>query len=96
MAGHLFSCLDLEKNTLHCLPTQNITISPSESLLAASKLLVENRLHRLPIIELKGDSEVIISVLTQSKILKFIALNVKCGKCICLQPRIHWGWTQKF
>lgn len=49
---------------------------PSESLLNASLLLLQHHLHRLPILESSEKSDNIISVLTQSKILRFIAANV--------------------
>ena len=66
---------DLERDVLKCLPTNSITIHPSESLCEASKLLLNNQLHRLPLIDSTPTSDTIVSVLTQSKILRFIAAN---------------------
>ena len=69
---------------LNCLPTKNFTIRPSESILTASKLLIENHLHRLPIIDSTNAAHTIISVLTQSKILRFVAaqeLDAKFLNC---------------
>ncbi|KAJ1341222.1 hypothetical protein BSLG_004157 [Batrachochytrium salamandrivorans] len=65
----------LERN-IGCLPPQNITIHPLSSLLEASKLLIENRLHRLPLIDHRESTDIIVSVVTQNKILRFIAANV--------------------
>ncbi|RKO92010.1 hypothetical protein BDK51DRAFT_15168, partial [Blyttiomyces helicus] len=57
------------------LPPRNIFVNPMQTLYEASKLLLDNRLHRLPLVEESDGSEMIISVLTQYKILKFIAAN---------------------
>ncbi|KAJ3090538.1 AMP-activated serine/threonine-protein kinase regulatory subunit [Quaeritorhiza haematococci] len=43
--------------------------------LRASKILLSNHLHRLPLIDRAGETEMIISVVTQYKILKFVAAN---------------------
>jgi predicted transcriptional regulator len=67
--------IELEKDVLHCLPLKNIIVHPSESLLNASLLLLQHHLHRLPILESSESSDNVISVLTQSKILRFIAAN---------------------
>ncbi|KAI8892903.1 hypothetical protein BC833DRAFT_616062 [Globomyces pollinis-pini] len=66
---------DLERDTLKCLPNSTITIQPLESLYNASRLLIKNHLHRLPLLESTPKSDTIISVLTQNKILRFIAAH---------------------
>ena len=59
-------------------PPQMLSIHPLKSLYEACKLLVEARAHRLPLVDVDSDTgqEMIVSVLTQYRILKFIAVNV--------------------
>ena len=55
-----------------------ISISPMQNLYFAASLLVDNRIHRLPLIdsnEVTG-TEFVVSVTTQFRILKFVAANV--------------------
>ena len=67
----------IEQN-IQCLPQKTVTIDPGQSLLEASRLLIENHLHRLPLIDSStGQSDAIVSVMTQYKILKFVAANSK-------------------
>jgi hypothetical protein len=73
--------VELEKNVLHCLPLKNVIVSPNDSLMAASKLLILNKLHRLPIIDSMPNSDQVLSVLTQIKILRFIASTQVWTKC---------------
>ncbi|KAI8814014.1 hypothetical protein BJ742DRAFT_746718 [Cladochytrium replicatum] len=54
-----------------------VTIHPMESLSDACRLLVEHDLRRLPLIDSNEDGEMIVSVITQYKILKYIAANVR-------------------
>ena len=50
-----------------------------KSLYEAARIMSENTLHRLPLVERDSDNnEMIISVLSQYKILKFICANVSC------------------
>jgi len=50
-----------------------------KSLYEAARIMSENTLHRLPLVERDSDNnEMIISVLSQYKILKFIGANVSC------------------
>lgn len=72
----IISLRDLEMNVLRCLPSNNIIVTPNDTLLAASKLLINNKLHRLPIIDSMENSDQILSVLTQIKILRFLASSV--------------------
>ncbi|KAL1917532.1 uncharacterized protein VTP21DRAFT_3925 [Calcarisporiella thermophila] len=60
-------------------PPQMLFIHPMRSLYDACRLLVESRAHRLPLLDTDPDSgqEMIVSVLTQYRILKFIAMNFK-------------------
>ena len=53
-------------------------IHPMKSLYDAARIMSENTLHRLPLVERDTDNnEMIISVLSQYKILKFIGANVR-------------------
>ncbi|KAI8813115.1 hypothetical protein BJ742DRAFT_521528 [Cladochytrium replicatum] len=52
-----------------------VTIHPMESLSDACRLLVEHDLRRLPLLDKNEDGEMIVSVITQYKILKYIAAN---------------------
>ncbi|PKY49921.1 CBS-domain-containing protein [Rhizophagus irregularis] len=58
-------------------PPQLLSIHPLKSLYEACKLLVEARAHRLPLVDVDSETgqEMIVSVLTQYRILKFIAMN---------------------
>lgn len=60
------------------LPVRNISIHPDENICLASKVLLMNSLHRLPLVDGSSDGgDIIVAVITQYKILKFIAANVK-------------------
>jgi 5'-AMP-activated protein kinase regulatory gamma subunit len=67
---------ELETNIIKCLPSKNYIVNPMESLLVGSKILVDYKLHRLPMIDITPTSETIVSVLTESKILSFVAAHV--------------------
>lgn len=58
---------------------QLLFIHPMASLDEACRLLVESRSHRLPLLDRDEETgqEMIVSVLTQYRILKFIAVNVR-------------------
>jgi 5'-AMP-activated protein kinase, regulatory gamma subunit len=55
-----------------------ISTSPMQNLHVAASLLVDNRIHRLPLIDINETTgtEFVVSVITQFRILKFIAANV--------------------
>ncbi|CAI2163969.1 1125_t:CDS:2 [Funneliformis geosporum] len=65
-------------------PPQLLSIHPLKSLFEACKLLVEARAHRLPLVDTDSETgqEMIVSVLTQYRILKFIAMNCKETKAL--------------
>ncbi|KAI8913239.1 hypothetical protein EDD86DRAFT_200017 [Gorgonomyces haynaldii] len=68
---------DLEINVIACLKADTITLHPDATLLQASQLLIEHKLHRIPLIEKQPDKDVVVSVLTQNKIIRFVAANDK-------------------
>lgn len=51
---------------------------PSSTLYEASKVLIQTHARRLPLLDYDAETgqEVVISVLTQYRLLKFIAINV--------------------
>ncbi|KAJ3155571.1 AMP-activated serine/threonine-protein kinase regulatory subunit [Geranomyces variabilis] len=62
------------------LRPRNIAIHPMQTLYEASKLLLKDHLHRLPLVDRVGNQETIVSVVTQYKILKYLAANVSVTK----------------
>ncbi|KAG5456838.1 MAG: hypothetical protein BJ554DRAFT_3306 [Olpidium bornovanus] len=54
-----------------------LKLHPSESLYEATKLLVNSRSHKLPVVDVDSTSkrELVVSVLTQYRIIKYIAAN---------------------
>lgn len=74
--------IDIEKE-LHVPPPPLLSIHPLRPLFDACKHLIETHARRLPLIDkdTQTNGEVVISVLTQYRVLKFIAMNVSS----CLQ-----------
>ncbi|KAK5808109.1 the adenylate sensor from Amp activated protein kinase complexed with Amp [Linnemannia elongata] len=68
---------DVEK-VIGVPPPELFSLHPLQSLYDACHLLVESRAHRLPLVDVDSETgeEMIVSVLTQYRILKFIAMNV--------------------
>ncbi|KAI8592074.1 hypothetical protein BDZ88DRAFT_392890 [Geranomyces variabilis] len=62
------------------LRPRNIAIHPMQTLYEASKLLLKDHLHRLPLVDRVGNQETIVSVVTQYKILKYLAANASVTK----------------
>ncbi|KAJ3253620.1 AMP-activated serine/threonine-protein kinase regulatory subunit, partial [Chytriomyces hyalinus] len=52
-----------------------VSLHPMKSLFEASRILVDNRLYRLPLVDDSQNAEVIVSVVTEFKILRHIAEN---------------------
>lgn len=69
-------------------PIETISIHPFKSLYEASNKMLDSKARRIPLIDKsEGDEnrEIIVSVLTQYRILKFVALNCK-ETCLLQQP----------
>jgi hypothetical protein len=68
---------DIEKNLGVATPPL-LREHPSSTLYDAAKLLIQTHARRLPLLDNDTDTghEVIVSVLTQYRLLKFIAINV--------------------
>lgn len=58
---------------------QLVSMNPMSTLYDACKLLAESRAHRVPLLDKEPGTgtETIVSVITQYRILKFIASNVR-------------------
>jgi 5'-AMP-activated protein kinase, regulatory gamma subunit len=80
-------CSDIEKSLGVATPPL-IHEHPNSSLYDAAQRLIQTHARRLPLLD--NDSEtghqVIVSVLTQYRLLKFIAINVMLPSCALLLP----------
>ncbi|KAI9208802.1 uncharacterized protein BJ171DRAFT_487365 [Polychytrium aggregatum] len=56
--------------------SSNVVAHPLQSIYEAARLLLDNQLHRLPLVDKHNGSEIIVSVLTQYKILKFVSSHL--------------------
>ncbi|KFH67699.1 hypothetical protein MVEG_06431 [Podila verticillata NRRL 6337] len=74
---------DVEK-VIGVPPPELFSLHPLQSLYDACHLLVESRSHRLPLVDVDSETgeEMIVSVLTQYRILKFIAMNYQDEKTL--------------
>ncbi|KAG0332391.1 AMP-activated serine/threonine-protein kinase regulatory subunit [Podila horticola] len=74
---------DVEK-VIGVPPPELFSLHPLQSLYDACQLLVESRSHRLPLVDVDSETgeEMIVSVLTQYRILKFIAMNYQDEKTL--------------
>ncbi|KAI0824221.1 hypothetical protein BC628DRAFT_1323424 [Trametes gibbosa] len=83
----LESLRDIER-TLGVDPPPLLREHPSASLYDASKRLIQTHARRLPLLDNDNETghEVIVSILTQYRLLKFISIN--CGKEI---QQLHMG-----
>ncbi|KAF9106903.1 AMP-activated serine/threonine-protein kinase regulatory subunit, partial [Mortierella sp. AM989] len=74
---------DVEK-VIGVPPPELFSLHPLQSLYDACQLLVESRAHRLPLVDVDSETgeEMIVSVLTQYRILKFIAMNYQDEKTL--------------
>jgi len=63
-------------------------LNPMDSLYDAARILLGNRLHRLPLIDISPDGqEMILSVLTQHKILRYLSLTYPASRELRETPR---------
>lgn len=58
---------------------QLVSMAPMATLYDACRVLAESRVHRVPLLDIDPETgtEMIVSVITQYRILKFIASNVR-------------------
>jgi len=73
----LSSLRDIEK-AIGVLPIETISVSPDRPLYEACRRMLESRARRIPLIAKDDETnrEMVVSVVTQYRILKFIAVNV--------------------
>lgn len=74
----LDSLRDIEK-AIGALPIETVSIHPERPLYEACRKMLESRARRLPLVDIDDETRrtMVVSVLTQYRILKFIAVNVK-------------------
>ncbi|KAH0566109.1 AMP-activated serine/threonine-protein kinase regulatory subunit [Trichoglossum hirsutum] len=73
----LNSLRDVEK-AIGVLPIETVSIHPLRPLYEACRRVLESRARRIPIVDVDDEThrEMVVSVLTQYRILKFVAVNV--------------------
>jgi CBS domain-containing protein len=66
---------------------QLASMDPMATLYDACRMLAESRVHRVPLLdrEPENGTEMIVSVITQYRILKFIASNVRFAYILCIE-----------
>ncbi|KAI0967441.1 hypothetical protein F4678DRAFT_445466 [Xylaria arbuscula] len=74
----LSSLRDIEK-AIGVLPIETVSVHPSQPLYEAISSMLKTRARRIPLIDVDDESgrETVVSVITQYRILKFIAVNTE-------------------
>ncbi|OJD34234.1 nuclear protein snf4 [Diplodia corticola] len=69
---------DIEK-ALGVTPIETVSIHPEKPLYEACRRMLESRARRIPLVDIDDETQrhMVVSVVTQYRILKFIAVNVK-------------------
>ena len=93
----LSSQLDIEKELGVAQPPL-LYEHPSSTLYDCAKLLIQSHARRLPLLDSDTETghEVIVSVLTQYRLLKFISINVRIDCSACCQRLIFFSVTRKY
>ncbi|WZH40847.1 Nuclear protein SNF4 [Fusarium acuminatum] len=70
------SLRDIEK-AIGAIPIETVSVHPSKSLYKACRCMLKTRARRIPLVDVDSESnkEMVVSVITQHRILKFIAVN---------------------
>lgn len=73
----LNSLRDIER-ALGVTPIETVSIHPLKTLYEACRRMLESRARRIPLVDIDDETqrEMVVSVLTQYRILKFITVNV--------------------
>lgn len=73
----LSSLRDVEK-AIGVLPIETLSVHPMKPLYEACRRMLESRARRIPLVDIDDETgrEMVVSVVTQYRILKFIAVNV--------------------
>ncbi|PNY29305.1 Nuclear protein SNF4 [Tolypocladium capitatum] len=84
----LSSLRDIEK-AIGAIPIETVSVHPSRPLYEACRRMLKTRARRIPLVDVDDETgrETVISVITQYRILKFIAVNnehntVMLKKCV--------------
>ena len=77
-AEHKLTQTDIERS-LGVKPIETISIHPDRPVYEACRKMLESRARRIPIVDSDDETRrtMVVSVITQYRILKFIAVNVK-------------------
>ncbi|KAM0421552.1 hypothetical protein ACHAPT_010726 [Fusarium lateritium] len=72
----LSSLRDIEK-AIGAIPIETVSVHPSKPLFEACRRMLKTRARRIPLIDVDSETgkEMVVSVITQYRILKFIAVN---------------------
>lgn len=71
-------CADIEK-AIGVTPIETVSVHPMVPLYDACRRMLKSRARRIPLIDIDDETqqEMVVSVLTQFRILKFVAVNVR-------------------
>ncbi|KAI9837244.1 MAG: AMP-activated serine/threonine-protein kinase regulatory subunit [Sarea resinae] len=74
----LNSLREIEK-AIGVQPIETVSINPLKSLYEACRRMLESRARRIPLVDVDDETnrEMVVSVVTQYRILKFVAVNVR-------------------
>ncbi|PQE05614.1 nuclear SNF4 protein [Rutstroemia sp. NJR-2017a BBW] len=78
LLAHWTKCVaDIEK-AIGVLPLETISVHPTRPLYEACREMLQTRARRIPLVDIDDETgrEMVVSVITQYRILKFIAVNV--------------------
>ncbi|RYC79799.1 Nuclear protein SNF4 [Fusarium oxysporum f. sp. narcissi] len=72
----LISLRDIEK-AIGAMPIETVSVHPSKTLYEACRRMLKTRARRIPLVDVDSEinKEMVVSVITQYRILKFIAVN---------------------
>jgi len=71
--------LPVIEKAINVTPVETISIHPDRPLYDALRLMIKSRARRIPLVDLDDETQrpMVVSVITQYRILKFISTNVK-------------------
>jgi 5'-AMP-activated protein kinase, regulatory gamma subunit len=78
MNSKLIHSADIEK-AIGVVPVETVSIHPNRPLYEACRKLLSSRARRIPLVDVDDEHlrPMVVSVITQYRILKFIAVNVR-------------------
>ena len=76
VSGLADDCADIEK-AIGAIPIETVFVHPSRPLFEACRRMLKTRARRIPLVDRDDETnkEMVVSVITQYRILKFIAVN---------------------